>query len=124
MDFGGFTLKLDQTIGDIVTELNRPLHVDGAAKAAQDLWVILKTFMGTDQFNPEMGVDYFTIVDQKYTKDLIRQEIARAIMTYPYVKSIDSIEISDPDVDRKVTIYVSVTLKSGDQVEVEVETNM
>jgi|Deesub1362B_J571_1020462.scaffolds.fasta_scaffold00148_6 phage baseplate assembly protein W len=116
----GETLKLDSS-GDLVfNQLNRLEMVDGAEKVAQDIRIILKTIKGSDPFYPEMGVDYFKIFESSFNKKLIEAEIRKALSRYSYLKSIDEIEVSDLDSDRKVTITLRLTVISGESVSMEV----
>jgi|Deesub1362B_J571_1020462.scaffolds.fasta_scaffold21281_2 phage baseplate assembly protein W len=114
------TFKLDSSGDVIYSELNRVELISGAEKVAQDIWVILHTIKGSDIFNPELGVDYFKIVESGYNRKIIEYEIRRALRNYPYLRSIDSIEVSEPDSNRRVTISIRLTIVSGESVSVEV----
>lgn len=115
----GRTFKLDSS-GDIVIKLRRLEMVEGLDKVAQDIRVILKTIRGSFPFAPDFGVDYIKIVGSGFNRKLIENEIRKALSKYPYIKSIDSIEISDPDPNRRVAVSISLTVISGEQVNVEV----
>jgi len=117
----GKTLQLDSSGDLILSSLKRFEYVEGIQKIAQDIWVILKTTKGSDRFNTEMGVDYLKIVESGYNKRLIEAEIRKALSSYPHIKSIEEIEISDPDPNRIVTVYLRVKVISGESLSMEVQ---
>jgi|Deesub1362A_J573_1020465.scaffolds.fasta_scaffold00761_29 phage baseplate assembly protein W len=118
MDYGR-TFKLD-TSGDIViNELKCIEMVDGIDKVAQDIHIILKTVKESFPFDANFGMDYFQIIESDYSKQLIESEVVKALANYPFIKSIDEIEISKPDTDRKAIINIRLTVTSGDLLNAE-----
>jgi phage baseplate assembly protein W len=117
----GKTLLLDSS-GDLVfSPLKRFEYVAGDEKIAQDVWVILKTIKGSDKFNPDMGVDYFKIIESGYNRKLIEGEIRKALSRYPNVKEVEEIEIFPPDSNRVVTVYLRVRIATGETLSLEVQ---
>ena len=106
--------------GDLViNELRQIDTVSNADKVKQDIEHILKCVRGSDAFNPEFGVDWLKIKQSKFNRKLIEHEIRKALAGYDKIKSIDRIEIFEPDSSRKVTISLYLTVDSG-QVQTEV----
>ncbi|RLI82723.1 hypothetical protein DRP04_03300 [Archaeoglobales archaeon] len=98
--------------GDVVIDKQINI-VDGIDKAKQDIEHILKCIKGTDAFHPDFGVDWMKIKQSGYSRTLIEHEIRKALSKYDKIKSIDKIEISEPDADRKVKIRLFLTLDDG-----------
>jgi phage baseplate assembly protein W len=106
--------------GDLViNELKQLERVTDAEKAKQHVWFILKTVKGTDLFNPEFGVDWLKIKRSGFNRKLTEHEIRKALSSYDKIKSIDGIEISEPDSEGRVSIKLSLTLDEG-KIETEV----
>lgn len=105
--------------GDLVIDATKRIPaVEGTEKAKQDIVHILKCVKGTDAFHPDFGVDWLAIKQSGFNKLLIEHEIRKAL-NYDKIKSIDRIEISEPDANRNVRIKLFLTLDSG-KVDVEV----
>ncbi len=100
------------TNGDVVIDEQINI-VDGIDKAKQDILHILKCIKGTDAFHPDFGVDWLKIKRSGFNRMLIEHEIRKALSKYDKIKSIDKIEISEPDTDRKVKIRLFLTLDEG-----------
>jgi len=106
--------------GDLVIDsLRRIPVVDGLDKVRQDIVHILKCVKGSDAFHPEFGVDWLKIKQSGYNRLLIEHEIRKALSRHAKIKSIDRIEISQPDANRSVRIKLYLTLDSG-KIDVEV----
>ncbi|WP_290597030.1 MULTISPECIES: DUF2634 domain-containing protein [unclassified Archaeoglobus] len=106
--------------GDLViNELKRLERVTEFEKIKQHVWFLLKTVKGTDLFNPEFGVDWLKIKRSGLNKALIEHEIKKALASYDKIKSVDSVEISDPDSNGKLSIKLTLTVDEG-KVETEV----
>lgn len=105
--------KFDESGDLVINELNQVETVLGVDKAKQDILHILKCIKGTDAFHPDFGVDGMKIKQSGYNKTLIEHEIRKALSKYNKIKSIDKIEISEPDADRKVKIKLFLTLDEG-----------
>ena len=97
------------TDGDVVIDEQINI-VDGIDKAKQDIEHILKCIKGTDDFHPDFGVDWMKIKQSGYNRTLIEHEIRKALSKYDKIKSIDKLEISEPDANRKVKIRLFLTL--------------
>ena len=105
----GKTLELDGN-GDLkLNEIKRINQIIMANKVKQDLTVLLKTQKGSDCFNPDFGLDMVKIVNYGYDKRMIDLELRRALSRYRYLKSIECIEIEDPDENRKVAVEIRLT---------------
>jgi len=120
MNMYGKTFRLDSNGDIVINELKRLEMVEGLDKVAQDVSVILKTVRGSFPLDPDFGVDYIRIVESGFSKKVIKSEIRRALSRYPYLKSIDSIEVSHPDENRHVAVSISLTVTSGESIGVEV----
>jgi len=106
--------------GDLViNELKQIDIVDGVDKIKQDIEHILKCVKGSDAFNPEFGVDWLKIKQSKFNRKLIEHEIRKALAGYDKIRSIDRIEISEPDSSRKIKILLYL-IADGGQVQTEV----
>ncbi len=111
--------KFDSSGDLVVNELKQVETVSGVDKVKQDIIHILKCVKGTDPFYPNFGVDWIKIKRSGFNKMLIEHEIRKALAGYDKIKSIDRIEISEPDADRKVKIKLFLTLDDG-KIDVEV----
>ena len=112
-------LKFDTSGDIIIDELKRIQEVDGVDKVKQDVIHILKCVKGSDSFHPEFGVDWIKIKQSGYSKVLISHEIMKALSKYDKIKSVDRIEISEPDGNRNVRIKLFLTLDS-EKIDVDV----
>ena len=111
--------KFDES-GDLsINELKQVEAVSGVDKVKQDIIHILKCVKGIDAFHPDFGVDWLKIKRSGFNRMLIEHEIRKALSKYDKIKSIDRIEISEPDADRKVKIKLFLTLDNG-KIDVEV----
>ena len=88
--------------------MKRVPSVSSADKVKQDIVHILKCVKGSDAFHPDFGVDWLKI-----------KQIRKALAGYNKIKSIDRIEISNPDSNRNVRIKLYLTLDS-EKIDVEV----
>ena len=111
--------KFDESGDLIINELKQVETVSGVDKVKQDIIHILKCVKGTDTFHPDFGVDWLKIKRSGFNRMLIEHEIRKALSKYDKIKSIDRIDISDPDADRKVKIKLFLTLDDG-KIDVEV----
>jgi len=111
--------KFDTTGDLVIDSLKRIPSVSSADKVKQDIVHILKCVKGSDAFHPDFGVDWLKIKRSGYNRMLIEHEIRKALADYDKIKSIDKIEISEPDANRKVKIKLYLTLDSG-KIDVEV----
>lgn len=108
------------TSGDLViNSLKQIPSVDEDDKVKQDIIHILKCVKGSDAFHPDFGVDWLKIKQSGYNKLLIEHEIRKALRNYDKIKSVDRIEVSEPDSNRNVRIKLYITLDSG-KIDVEV----
>jgi phage baseplate assembly protein W len=107
--------------GDIViNKLHEIEMVSGLEKTKQDLEHRLMCVKGSDMFHPDYGVDWLKIKRTTFNKSLIEHEIKKALKTHSEVKTIDRIDISQIDAERKTKIKVYVTLKSEEVLTAEV----
>ena len=112
-------IKFDTTGDLVIDSLKRVPSVDGSNKVKQDIVHILKCVKGSDAFHPDFGVDWIKIKQSGYNRALIEHEIRKALANYKKIKSIDRIEISEPDSNRNVKIKLFLTLDDG-KIDVEV----
>ena len=112
-------LKFDTSGDIIIDDLKQIPAVIGADKVKQDIVHILKCVKGSDAFHPNFGVDWLTVKRAGFNKRLIEHEIRKALSGYDKIKSIDRIEISEPDSNRNLRIRLFLTLDSG-KMDVEV----
>jgi phage baseplate assembly protein W len=118
MDYGE-DFKLDSN-GDLSFSLKRIETTTGSEKVEQDLRVILKTQKGEDVFNPDFGFDALKIVRNGYDKKLIDLEVRKALKQYPYLKSIDKVEVGDLDANRQVKITIEITTSEDQKISASV----
>lgn len=107
--------------GDLViNDLNEIETVTGTEQTKQDLEHRLMCVKGSDPFHPTYGTDWLKIKRTTFNKVLIEHEIRKALKTHSEVKSIDSVDISEPDSERKINITVYLTLTTEEAITVEV----
>ena len=111
--------KFDESGDLIINELKQVETVSGVDKVKQDIIHILKCVKETDAFHPDFGVDWLKIKRSGFNRMLIEHEIRKALAGYDEIKSIDRIEISEPDENRKAKIKLFLTLDKG-KIDVEV----
>ena len=117
----GFQLQLDKGTGDLVLSgLKRLPRVTAEEKVKQDLRILLRTVKGEDIFNPDFGFDVLKVVGARYNKKLVDLEVRRALRLYPYLRSIDRLEISPPNTDRQVKIDMAITLTDDARLQIGV----
>lgn len=106
----GTTFLLD-TNGDIqFNEINKLVMTStDSEKVIQDIKITLKTILSEDIFSPEFGFDMLKIKQHGYNKQLIEAEVRRALKKYKYLKSIDRVQVSQPDSNRSVQVNVNLT---------------
>ena len=111
--------KFDESGDLIINELKQVETVSGVDKVKQDVIHILKCVKGTDPFHPNFGVDWVKIKRSGFNRILIEHEIRKALSKYDKIKSIDKIEIFEPDANRKARIKLFLTIDEG-KINVEV----
>jgi len=111
--------KFDSSGDLIINELKQIEIVENLDKVKQDIIHILKCVKGSDAFRPDFGVDWIKVKQSGYNRALIEHEIRKALANYKKIKSIDRIEISNPDSNRNVRIKLYLTLDS-EKIDVEV----
>jgi phage baseplate assembly protein W len=109
IDYGN-TILLDAN-GDIQFDALKQIQMTqtNADKVKQDAKIILKTIFTEDIFNPGAGFDLLKIKQYAFNKQLIEAEVRAALKKYKYLKSIDRVEVGQPDADRIVPISVQIT---------------
>ena len=110
--------KFDLSGDLVINELKQVEAVSGVDKVKQDIIHILKCVKGSDAFHPDFGVDWLKIKRSGFNRMLIEHEIRKTLSKYDKIKSIDRIEISEPDLGR-VGIKLYLTLDEG-KIDVEV----
>ena len=85
-------------------------------KREQDINIYLKTVVGEDIFATGMGFDLIAAKENPFNPSRIDYEIRKTITQYRKrhdrpnrIKSIDSIVIGDPDIDRATRVDVNLT---------------
>ena len=110
------TLLLDST-GDFQFDGsgNLVMTITDDQKRGQDVTMYLKTIIGEDIFATSMGFDIMAAKSNPFSKPRIDHEIRESIKQYQSredrpnrIKSIQNIEIKDPDKDRKVEVLVEL----------------
>lgn len=99
--------------GDLLFDATKQIYfVEGVDKVKQDIIHRLKCIRGTDAFHPNFGLDLLKLKRANYNKTLVEHEIRKALADYKYIKSIDTIEISGPDAERKIKVKLYLTLEN------------
>ena len=107
--------------GDLnINDLREITTVTNTEETKQDLIHRLSCVKGSDAFNLGYGIDWLKIKRTTFNRILIEHEIRKALKTHNEVKSINSVNISEPDSERKINITVHLTLISEKVVSVEV----
>lgn len=111
------TLLLDES-GDIFFDGSGKLTMTttDVHKREQDISIYIKTVLGEDMFNTAFGFDIMAAKTAPFSKERIEYEIRNVIEQYrnrvdrPHrIKSVNAIIVSDPDVDRRVAVGISMT---------------
>ena len=112
-----YTLLLDDT-GDIVFDGAGKLCVTTTdeEKRTQDMEIFIQTIMGEDIFNRNYGFDIVSAKTNPFSPERVEYEVRQTIGQYRNredrpnrIKSINYVAVSDPDVDRVVSVSVNVT---------------
>ena len=84
-------------------------------KRNQDVTMFLKTTFKEDIYNVLYGMDIMAAKEHPFSKERMEHEIRKALQQYRdradrpnRIKSIESISIGDPNIDRVVAIQVSL----------------
>lgn len=84
-------------------------------KRSQDIEIYLKTVLGEDIFSTDMGLDIMAVKENPFNPARIEYEIRKTLEQYREryyrpnrIKSIDSIVVGDPDVDRVVRVDINL----------------
>lgn len=84
-------------------------------KRSQDIEIYLKTVFGEDIFSTDMGLDIMAVKENPFNPARIEYEIRKTLEQYREryyrpnrIKSIDSIVVGDPDVDRVVRVDINL----------------
>ena len=111
------TLLLDST-GDLQFDGGGKLAMTttDSQKREQDIRIYLKTVVGEDIFSTGMGFDLMAAKENPVSPSRIDYEIRKTLTQYRErfdrpnrIKSIDSIVVSDPDINRIVGIEINLT---------------
>lgn len=104
----------------VLDDTNQLATVDDTDRVNQDIEHALMAVLGSDGYNQEFGTDWLKIKHTNFNRKLIEHEIKKALGRHPDIKSIDRMDIGEPDSNRKTDITVYLTLVSGDQLQTEV----
>jgi len=111
------TLLLDST-GDLQFDGSGKMRLTttDAQKREQDINIYLKTVLGEDIFATDMGLDIMAVKENPFNQLRIDYEIRNTLTQYRNrfdrpnrIKSIDSIVVGEPDVDRVVRVDINLT---------------
>ena len=88
------TFALDTT-GDLSfgDEGRSPYMVTGIDKIRQDVQFILRSLKGAYSFNPELGLDLFSISESEYDPLIIEHEVEHAILKHPDILEVKNLTI-------------------------------
>lgn len=107
------TLKMQD--GDLVYENGSFVFIEGAACLKQRLELSIRCDKKSWFLNPGLGVDWWSIYDQKYISDrIVRSEIERVLLDDSEVTEIKSIDISYDNSARKISIVWKVSSVYGE----------
>lgn len=112
----GVAVALDNE-GDIQFRSDRKdfLLIEDTAEVAQALSIRLRTFLGEDRVNPEVGVRWDRII-ALFTEELVQGALARALLLEPRVAAVGEIITSLEPTTRVLTVDIPVTLKDGSTI--------
>lgn len=114
----GTTLALSNT-GDIILDTTGRIPlISDTDKVQQDIRVLLRSAIGSLATDPGFGMDIISLAKSK-NKTLMAGIIRQALKQYPYIDSIGTITISDPDRFRKISITAKLTLADGSSLIME-----
>lgn len=104
------------------------MTITDAEKREQDIKIYMKTILGEDIFNREMGFDIISAKEAPFSPARIEYEIRKTIKQYQNradrpnrIKEISSIVIGEPNVDRSVEVSVNVVTDTNTVSTLQVE---
>lgn len=120
----GRTLKRTRE-GDLALENGELVWLDGVDAVRQELRTTLRTIAGEDSFEPDHGFDVLTTTDAPAA--VIEREVRTALTDDPdlgeVVDRVVSVEVSDPDRNRRRAITLTVSLVDGPGLDITTEIN-
>jgi len=93
------------------------MEIDSGEKVRQDLCILIRTQLGEDMFHPNTGFDSLKVVQERASKAMLKYELEKCINTYPWLDTINSIEIGDINAFRQIPVSISITTVKGDEIQ-------
>ena len=97
-----------------------------ADKLGLDIYTFIKTIKGDNMFDTSFGFDLFSAIEQPFSKATFKSYLREAIEQYrnrpgrsDRIKSIDSIEVGDPDIDGNIGVSIRLTSVADEIVVLE-----
>lgn len=94
--------------GDLFVGPNGTTFISGSAGIAQLLLIAVRLFLNEWFLNLDAGVDWDSILGEKYNEQQIRDSLTPVILAVPSITTINSLTISLDDSTRAVGISYSV----------------
>lgn len=115
------TLALNDD-GSLLIEANNLVWATGADEVATALTTNLRSFLGEWFLDESLGVPWKQLIFQKGTPpDLVASALKVEIVQTKGVRSLNSFEMDIDRATRKLTVTVSVTAFTGEELELEEE---
>jgi len=115
------TLALEDD-GSYRTENGNLVWIDGTAAVEQELKTTLKTVRGEDPFDENHGLRVFEATGAPPA--ILDREIRDALLEDDRVDTVDEVNITDPDANRRVSVAITVTLVDGEGVHFNTEVSV
>ncbi len=98
-------------------EVNALSMVSGNDAIEQRLWIRLGINKGEWFLDPELGVSWHDLLDNRATPEQIRAEVQIELENEEYIESIDYVKVDNLDKDsRKLKLSFSVLLTTGENL--------
>lgn len=120
-------IALDST-GDVSFDGsgNMKMVETNADKLALDIYTYIKTVKGENLFDTSLGFDLFSAIEQPFSKATFESYLREAIEQYrnrpgrsDRLKSIDSIEVGDPDINGNIAVSIRLASVTNEIVTLE-----
>lgn len=115
------TLALEDD-GSFRVENGELVWIDGAAAVEQELKTTLVTVRGEDPFDEDHGLRVFEAAGA--APAILEREIRDTLRQDHRVDTVDDVDITEPDSNRRVAVAIEVTLVDGTGLDFDAEVSV